>query len=507
MYADDTDRPHHRGLLLLSITLMVLVYFLDNLSIALANRYVYGGLGIDQRSYSLATACYSAAVILTSAPHQWFAQRLGYRNLIFAAVGVHLVGQVFCLIATDLPIFIAGRMLMGAGAATFFAGARVLVQMYFSGPQLPTGIRAFASGVPLGGALASFTTAELLEGHQWRAIFMVPALACLLVAVCVWLSLPRRSHPLQNSGAPSLLSMVLLAAGSLLLTTTTQRLAFDFFSDGLRLALELLLGVAILGLYVYYERGLARPTLDFKHAITPGFLAGMLFMMLNYFLLGAYNFVIPQYVVNGLQLPVHTAGGVMALGWLCGLVPLLMITSVWLRERFPWGGFRKYLVAGYLLLAGYGFWMARQHADVPLYQQLVPGLMMHGTYLISTFAVIIMYTFMRVEPAYFSQAFQIKNMTQQLVMPLGIVLSNVFLQWRDAFHATVLSAAITPYAQTYQAYGERYRLATGADNALAQIASLVTRQSQVLGYLDYFWLVAWIGLALALYMAVQRHFR
>jgi len=29
----------------------------------------------------------------------------------------------------------------------------------------------------------------------------------------------------------------------------------------------------------------------------------------------------------------------------------------------------------------------------------------------------------------------------------------------------------------------------------------------VLGYLDYFWLVGWIGLALALYMAVQRHFR
>ncbi|WP_144968259.1 multidrug efflux MFS transporter, partial [Pseudomonas sp. DE0010] len=87
-------------------TLMVLVYFLDNLSIALANRYVYGGLGIDQRSYTLATACYSAAVIVTSAPHQWFAQRLGYRNLIFAAVGIHLVGQVCCLVATDLPTFI-----------------------------------------------------------------------------------------------------------------------------------------------------------------------------------------------------------------------------------------------------------------------------------------------------------------------------------------------------------------------------------------------------------------
>jgi hypothetical protein len=114
---------------------------------------------------------------------------------------------------------------------------------------------------------------------------------------------------------------------------------------------------------------------------------------------------------------------------------------------------------------------------------------------------------MRVEPAYFSQAYQIKNMTQQLVMPMGIVLSNVFLQWRDAFHSAVLSASVNPYAQSYQAYGERYRQATGADNALAQISSLVTRQSQVLGYLDYFWLVGWIGLALAGYMALQRHFR
>ncbi|WP_286788292.1 MULTISPECIES: MFS transporter [unclassified Pseudomonas] len=498
--------PHHRGLLMLSITLMVTVYFLDSLSIALANRYVSGGLGADQRSYVYATAAYSVAVIVFTAPHQWFVQHLGYRHLMMAATVVHTIGQLLCLAGDHLWVFATGRVFMGAAAATFFAGARVLVLMFFPGPQTPTGIRAFASGVPLGAAMASFCTAQLLAHEEWRGIFAVPLVVCLVMAVCIWMAIPSRVIPEKLSARPALLPTAILLVGSIIVETTIQRMSFDFYSDTWELLGLFLLGICLMAVFIYCERQRERPTLDFRNAINPAFLLGMLFMMLNYFMLGAYNYVIPQYVLNALQVPIYTAGTVMAIGWLCGIVPLMAITSGTLKRYFPWGGFKKFLVLGYSLLAGYGFWMSSQNGEVPLVQQLQPALMMHGVFLISTFAVIIMYTFMTIPPRYFSQAYQVKNMTQQIVMPLGIVMANVFLQWRDAFHANVLRSHITSFNPLYQQYREQLNEAMG-HASMSQMASLVNRQAAILGFLDYFYLIGWVGVILAIYMLLQRHFR
>jgi hypothetical protein len=117
-----------------------------------------------------------------------------------------------------------------------------------------------------------------------------------------------------------------------------------------------------------------------------------------------------------------------------------------------------------------------------------------------------MYTFMTIPPRYFSQAYQIKNMTQQIVMPLGIVMANVFLQWRDALHSDVLRSHITSFNPLYHRYQEQLADAIG-HASMSQIAALVNRQAAILGFLDYFYLIGWVGVVLAIYMALQKHFR
>jgi hypothetical protein len=91
-------------------------------------------------------------------------------------------------------------------------------------------------------------------------------------------------------------------------------------------------------------------------------------------------------------------------------------------------------------------------------------------------------------------------------MPLGIVMANIFLQWRDAFHANALRSHVTAYSPLYRQYREQLADVTG-HASLNQIASLVNRQASILGFLDYFYLIGWVGVILAIYMVLQRHFR
>lgn len=85
-------------------------------------------------------------------------------------------------------------------------------------------------------------------------------------------------------------------------------------------------------------------------------------------------------------------------------------------------------------------------------------------------------------------------------------MANVFLQWRDAFHGNVLRSHITSFNPLYQQYREQLSEAIG-HASLSQMASLVNRQAAILGFLDYFYLIGWVGVILAIYMLLQRHFR
>ncbi len=116
------------------------------------------------------------------------------------------------------------------------------------------------------------------------------------------------------------------------------------------------------------------------------------------------------------------------------------------------------------------------------------------------------------QEAVFSQAQQFKNMVAQFAMALGISFATIALQWRTTEHYGVLNAKFAAGDPTYlhhvQQIADSISSAVGAQVAQSisatTIAQELIQQSTLLACMDYFSVIAIVGIAGAVVMLVQR---
>ncbi|SHG58991.1 MFS transporter, DHA1 family, bicyclomycin/chloramphenicol resistance protein [Jatrophihabitans endophyticus] len=120
----------------------------------------------------------------------------GRRPPLLLGLGVYLVGSLGCLVAPDIGVLVAARAVQSLGAAAATVLARAIVRDLFAGRDMA---RFFSTLMLVNGAapvLAPVLGGQLLAAFDWRAVFVVLALAgaALLVAVAVLLPEPLPPH-------------------------------------------------------------------------------------------------------------------------------------------------------------------------------------------------------------------------------------------------------------------------------------------------------------------------
>ncbi|OLT16178.1 hypothetical protein BJF78_14910 [Pseudonocardia sp. CNS-139] len=125
---------------------------------------------------------------------------VGRRRLILASVAVFSLAMLLCGLAPGVPLFAAGRLLVGLGVGGVLPSIAALVFEY-SPPQrrnLNTAL-AFA-GVGTGGALAAIVAATVVPALGFRAEYLIGGLAALVVLpLALWL-LPESLVHLRARG-------------------------------------------------------------------------------------------------------------------------------------------------------------------------------------------------------------------------------------------------------------------------------------------------------------------
>ena len=119
-----------------------------------------------------------------------FVDRLGLRLALGVGLLVFIVGALLAGASAGLPVLLAGRVLMGAGAAFAIVVPRVAVatEPAQAIPGLAR-LAAIQSAVP---AFAPLLGAALVGWVGWRATFLIPGAAAVVLAVAATRSLPRR---------------------------------------------------------------------------------------------------------------------------------------------------------------------------------------------------------------------------------------------------------------------------------------------------------------------------
>jgi MFS family permease len=187
---------------------------------------------------------------------------LGRRRVYVAGLVATALGALVCGVAVEPVLFVAGRVVEGAGGAAVLAcGLAALAHRYPLGPERLRATSAWGAAVGLGIAggvvLAALLDSLLDVGSGWRPSYWVTALAALVLVPVSRRGLAESAaavrHRVDVAGLVLLVAAMTLAVSAL----TQGRNGVD--------ALTVVLGVVAvvaLAAFVLVERRVAAPLLD-----------------------------------------------------------------------------------------------------------------------------------------------------------------------------------------------------------------------------------------------------
>jgi sugar phosphate permease len=204
--------PAHRSAgrwyILLLISLMYLITYLDRVNISSAAPVISQEFGFDKVTMGAIFSAFVWAYAIFQVPGGWLGDRFGARNVLTAIVAYWSVMTAATALASSAASFITIRFLFGIGEAGAFPGATRAMQLWY-----PRQERGFVQGIThsasrLGAAIAPPLVVFIIAGGSvpwlsfsmpalgWRAAFFICGAVGLLWSL--WWYLSYRDLPEQH---------------------------------------------------------------------------------------------------------------------------------------------------------------------------------------------------------------------------------------------------------------------------------------------------------------------
>jgi EmrB/QacA subfamily drug resistance transporter len=221
---------------------------------------------------------------------------LGRKKVMLSGVGVFCAGSVVAALAPNPATLIAGRAIMGLGAAASEPGTlSMLRQLYPDDRARSRAIGAWAATSGFALAAGPLVGGILTGLWSWRAIFWFNLAFGLVILLTAAIVLPESSDPTaaRVDTAGTLLGAGALAA--LVFAVIDAESAGFGAPDVIGL---LLASVALFAAFVWRERQAAHPLLDLRYLRNPQFSTALIAGFLTYFATFAIFFFTALYLVE-----------------------------------------------------------------------------------------------------------------------------------------------------------------------------------------------------------------
>ena len=293
---------------------------LDGTVVSTAMPTIIGNLG-GLSEYSWVFSAYLLASTVTVPLYARLADMYGRKPIFMAGLALFIGGSMMCGFASSMTLLILFRTIQGLGAGAvqpisftilgdvFESEQRAKIQGLFSG--------VWGAAAVVGPAIGSVVTTTV----GWRWVFFVNAPVGLLAAVLIGRFLHERMehhrHRLDLVGA----GMLTLGLVSLLFAATEGGQLWGWTSPvtlGLVTA-----AVALLVMFVVFERRIAEPLIDLGLLRVPVIGAGLAIGGLSgvvMFSLSTYVPPLVQGVMGGNALQAGVAVAAMSIGWPIGSI-------------------------------------------------------------------------------------------------------------------------------------------------------------------------------------------
>src|SRR5450756_1285479 len=191
-----TRRSMGRWYILVLISLMYLITYLDRVNISTAAPVISKEFGFDKITMGVIFSAFGWAYAMFQVPGGWLGDRFGARNVLTIIVSYWSVMTVATAAATGAVSFVVIRFLFGIGEAGAFPGATRAMQLWY-----PRQERGFVQGIThsasrVGAAIAPPIVVLIMTTLGWKSVFYISGVIGIVWAL--WWYLAYRNLPEEH---------------------------------------------------------------------------------------------------------------------------------------------------------------------------------------------------------------------------------------------------------------------------------------------------------------------
>lgn len=283
-----------RNLALATISLVLFLTFLDNTIVSIVLAEVQQGLhtGVSQLQWVVnGYALVFASFMLTAGT---LGDLFGRKKVMLAGVGIFCAGSLVAAVAQNADVLIAGRALMGLGAAASEPGTLSMIRHIYDDRRdraRALGVWTAVAGLAL--ALGPVIGGTLVGIWNWRAIFLFNLAFGILAFVSAALVLPESADRI-----PRRLDVRGFLLGALSIASVSFAVVLGETHGYATWWIDLLFAGSALTMlaFVMSERRAANPVLDVRYFRKAPFTAANLVAFATYFGIFSIFFFVALYL-------------------------------------------------------------------------------------------------------------------------------------------------------------------------------------------------------------------
>ena len=404
-----------QSLALATLCTLLFLTFLDNTVVSVALGNIYSNPGASPTELQWVVGAYALTFASLMLACGMIGDELGRKKIMMAGAATFCAGSVLCALAPNVQVLIAGRAVMGMGAAASEPGTLSMLRQLYPDARARSraiGVWAGTSGFAL--AMGPVIGGVLTGLWSWRAIFwfnLVFGLAALIIAALI---LPESADPtaarVDTAGA-------LLGAGAL---ATFVFAIIDSESAGfgsVEVIVLLCLSAVGVAAFVWRERRAENPLLDLRYLRIPQFSTSNVVAFCTYFSTFAIFFFTALYLI----IVVSLSGYRLALVFL-PMTVLMIVASVLAGRWTAAVGPRWSITIGCLLLAVGLFLTPGYLSQHPSYGPLIVALALAGIGIGTTVVPITSSVLSAVPPQRSGMAASATNTSREIGAVTGVAI-------------------------------------------------------------------------------------
>ncbi len=476
MAADGTENSGNRAAITACVILATLMQALDTTIANVALPYMQGSVAASQDQIDWVLTSYIVAAAIMTPPTGFLAGRFGLKQLFLASIGGFTVASMLCGMAQSLPQIVLFRVLQGAfGAALVPLSQSVLFNIY---PKERHGfaMALFGFGVMVGPVLGPVLGGWLTENYSWRYVFYINVPIGIFGVLGIMAFLP---DTVRNAAAKldwfgfATLSLTL---GALQVMLDRGEIK-DWFSSG-EIIIEAVVAVSAFYLFLVHTFTAKNPFVRPALFRDRNFAAGVVFVAIVGLTYYASLALQPPYLQDLMNYPVVTAGIVMGPRGIGTMAAMLVVGRLV-------GRIDTRLLLGFgLSLTAWSFYaMTGWTPDVS--QSTIIGVgVVQGIGLGFLFVPLSAATLSTLSPEQRTEGAGFYNLSRNIGSSVGISVVYALLTRNTQVNHADIAGHVTAVNRAFEnpAVTQFWNPLTAAGRAA--LDAVITRQAQIIAYID-----------------------